>query len=30
VARHVANLFSKLEVDTRAKAAAYAHRQGLA
>ncbi|MBA3414081.1 MAG: response regulator transcription factor, partial [Chloroflexia bacterium] len=29
-ARHVANVFAKLGVDTRAKAAAYAHRHGLA
>ena len=29
VARHVANLFAKLGVDSRAKATAYAHRHGL-
>ncbi|MBA2753996.1 MAG: tetratricopeptide repeat protein [Chloroflexia bacterium] len=30
VARHVANIFTKLDVDSRGKAAAYAHRHGLA
>ena len=29
VARHVANIFSKLGVDSRAKATAYAHQHGL-
>jgi ATP/maltotriose-dependent transcriptional regulator MalT len=29
VARHLANVYAKLDVDSRAKAVAYAHRQGL-
>jgi predicted ATPase/DNA-binding NarL/FixJ family response regulator len=30
VARHVANIFGKLDIDSRSKAAAFAHRHGLA
>jgi DNA-binding NarL/FixJ family response regulator len=29
VARHVANIFGKLDLSTRAAATAYAHRKGL-